>query len=146
MLYGISECLISKLQRVQNAAARLIARKKKFDHITPVLMNLHWLPIRQRIKYKLLLLAHRTLHGRAPSYLADLLTRHTPSRVLRSADANLLIEPFSRLATYGDRAFSNAVPRLWNALPFEMRAMSSDYTFKTHLKTLLFREAYGSTP
>ena len=79
LLYGISEYLLAKLQRVQNAAARLITRTKKQEHITPVLVSLHWLPIKQRIQYKLLPLAYRVIHGHGPSYLAELLKPHVTS-------------------------------------------------------------------
>ena len=75
LLYGISDHLLTKLQRVQNAAARLITKTKKHDHITAVLIDLHWLPIKQRIEYTLLLLTFRSLHGLAASYITDLLIR-----------------------------------------------------------------------
>ena len=101
LLYGISKYLLAKLQRVQNAAGRLITRTKKQEHITPVLVSLHWLPIKQRIQYKLLLLAYRVIHGHRPSYLA-----HKSSCQLRSADKNLLVVPRSKSCSYGDRAFS----------------------------------------
>ena len=91
LLHGISEYLLAKLKRVQNVAAQFITRTKKQEHITPVLVSLHWLPIKQRIQYKLLLLAYRAIYGHGPSYLAKLLRPHEPSRQLRSADKNLLI-------------------------------------------------------
>ena len=104
LLYGISDHLLTKLQRVQNAAARLITKTRKHDHITAVLINLHWLPIKQRIEYKLLLLTCRSLHGLAASYLSDLLIRYEPTRALCSADAHLLEVPRSRLRTQGETA------------------------------------------
>ena len=72
LLYGISVHLLTRLQRVRNVASRLITIMKKHDHITAVLINLHWLPIKQRIEYKLLLLTFRSLHGLVASYLTDL--------------------------------------------------------------------------
>ena len=107
LLYGISDHLLTKLQRVQNAAARLITKTKKHDHITAVLIDLHWLPIKQRIEYKLLLLTFRSLHGLAASYITDLLIRYEPTRALRSADAHLLEVPRCRLRTQGEKAFSS---------------------------------------
>ena len=130
LLYGISEYLLAKLQPVQNAAARFITSTKKQKHITPVLVSLHWLPIKQRIQYKLLLLASRVIYGHWPSYLAKLLKPHEPSRQLRSADKNILVVPRSKSSSDGDRAFSCAVPRLWNALPDTMRKIPTGYTFK----------------
>jgi len=71
LLYGISDGLLRKLQAVQTAAVRLVTGARKFDHITPVIRDLHWLPVRQRIKYKLAMIAYKCLHGLAPVYLVD---------------------------------------------------------------------------
>ena len=142
LLYGISDHL-TKLQRVQNAAARLITKTKKHDHITAVLIDLHWLPIKQRIEYKLLLLTFRSLHGLAASYITDLLIRYEPTRALRSADAQLLEVPRCRLRTQGEKAFSSAAPRLWNNLPLAMRATDSLSSFKKQQKTFLFKRAFS---
>ena len=142
LLYDISDHRLTKLQRLQNAAARLITKTRKHDHITAVLINVHWLPIKQRIEYKLLLLTFRSLHGLAASYLSDLLIRYEPTRALRSADAHLLEVPRSRLRTQGEKAFSSAAPRLWNNLPLAMRATDSLSAFKKQLKTLLFKRVF----
>ena len=107
------------------------------------LIKLHWLPIKQRIEYKLLLLTFRSLHGLAASYLSDLLIRYEPTRALRSADAHLLEVPRCRLLTQGEKAFSSAAPRLWNNLPLAMRATDSLSSFKKQLKTLLFKKAFS---
>ena len=117
LLYGVSEHLLSQLQRVQNSATRLVTKTKRQDHSTPALIDLHWLPVRHRIEYKLPLLTFNTLHGLAAPYLAELLNRHQPTRSLRSADAHLLVVPRSNLCSQVDRAFSHAAPRLWNNLP-----------------------------
>jgi len=71
LLYGVGDGLLKKLQAVQNAAARVVTGAKKFDHITPVLRDLHWLRVRQRIKYKLAMTVYKCLRGLAPTYLAD---------------------------------------------------------------------------
>lgn len=107
-----------------------------------VLKKLHWLPMEQRIKFKILLLVFRALDGTAPDYLCELLSVYTPSRNLRSADCNLLNVIKTRLKTYGDRAFSSAGPREWNALPIHIRQANSLQNFKSQLKTHLFNEAY----
>ena len=72
LLYGLPDLQISKLQRIQNSAARLVTRSRTYDHITPILQNLHWLPIRSRIDFKILLLTYKCHHGTAPVYLQDL--------------------------------------------------------------------------
>ena len=123
-------------------AARLLMHVKKHEHITPTLVDLHWLPVSHRITFKLLLLTFKALNNMAPSYICDLLVKYKPSRTLRSSDASLLVVPQSQLATYGDRAFSIAAPRLWNNLPLCLRNCSSLAVFKSELKTYLFEDAY----
>ena len=85
---------------------------KKHDHITPVLKELHWLPVRKRIEFKILLLAYMCLHGTAPSYLREMLKEYVPPRKLRSTSKNLLCEPRTNMKTYGDRSFSACAPKL----------------------------------
>ena len=79
LLNGISDALLKKLQLVQNTAARVLTKTRKYDHITPVLKDLHWLPVRERIQYKILLLTWKSLHDLAPPYLKDLLIPYTPA-------------------------------------------------------------------
>ena len=121
VLYGVPNKSLARLQLVQNSAARILTRTKPWQHITPTLQNLHWLPITHRITFKILLLTYKSLHGLAPSYLSDLLEPYTPSRDLRSSDAGLLSIPFTRRCTLGDRAYSAAAPKLWNSLPPSVR-------------------------
>ena len=108
---GLDQSSLSRLQLVQNAAARLLTGTKKRDHITPVLASLHWLPVCFRVDFKILLLVFKCLNGLAPLYLSELLHQHSPSRALRSADQHLLVCPRTRLKTRGDRAFAAAAPR-----------------------------------
>lgn len=139
---GINSTQLHRLQLVQNSAARLLTCTKKHAHITPVLASLHWLPIRFRIDFKILLIVFKSLHHLAPPYLSDLLHPFIPSRALRSADKFLLTVPKSRLKTRGDRAFSVIAPRLWNSLPPNIRTAESVTVFKTKLKTHLFSLAF----
>ncbi len=111
---------IACLQMVQNAVARLLTRAKKTDHITPILASLHWLPVHSRIQFKMLLFVFKALNGQAPFYLTDHLALLSSSRSLRSSDRVFLAVPRSRLKTNGDRAFSIAVPHLWNQLPLDI--------------------------
>ena len=135
--------MISSLQSVQNTAARIVTLTKKFDHITPVLIQLHWLPVHFRILVKVLLLVYKALNGMAPLYITELLSYRTCSRTLRSTDQKLLAVPKSRLKTYGDRAFSVPAPKLWNELPLDLRSLDTINLFKKHLKTDLFKKAYN---
>ena len=143
LLYGLPQTMLKRLQRVQNCAARLICRRKKHDHVTPLLKELHWLPIHVRPTYKLLTIAYSVMHGLAPEYLAELLDRHRPRRVLRSASAELFSVPFSQTVRHGDRRFSVAVATLWNQLPNSVRMIETLPLFRTHLKTHLFRVAFS---
>ena len=143
LLYSLPSNHLDKLTRVQNAAARLVTRTKKFDHITPVLVQLHWLPIAQRIEFKILLLVYKCLHNLAPSYLSALIVPVSSQRALRSSSKNLLTVQKSRTIRYGDGAFCNAGPQLWNKLPENVKDSASVDIFKSKLKTCLFNKAYG---
>ena len=116
---------------------------RKYDSITPVFKELHWLPVEFRIKFKILLQVHKSLNGMAPKYLSDKLTLK-PNIGLRSDNSRKLRIPDSRLKSYGDRAFSVAGPTLWNDLPKELRLCEKSEIFKRDLKTHLFKEAFGS--
>ena len=105
---------------------------------------LHWLPVKFRINYKLLLLTYKALHALAPQYLSGLLSDYSPEREnLRSADQELLDVADSKKRTLGDRAFCVAAPTLWNSLPLEIRQMPTLDSFKSALKRHLFIEAFG---
>ena len=142
LLIGIPGKTIQRLQYIQNSAARVLMRARKHEHITPILKSLHWLPVSSRINYKILLLTHKCIHGLAPTYLQELITLQSTTRTLRSTNTLLLQVPRTRLSTMGDRAFCSAAPRLWNSLPTQLRAAQSLDSFKTGLKTFLFRKAF----
>ena len=147
LLYGLPDCLLNKLQRVQNACARLIFKEQKFGHVTPLIYELHWLPIRYRIEFKILLITFKILNFLAPSYLSSLISLRLPSiyNLGNSSDKLLLSYPrFKSKATLGDRSFTCAAPILWNALPFDIRSATTVSTFKAKLKTHLFRHAFLS--
>ena len=130
LLIGIQQDLIAKLQRLQNSAARIVSRTRKYEHITPVLIKLHWLLIKFRIQFKVLLLVYKALNGLAPKYIKELLVHYKPRRHLR--------------LKFGDRAFSISAPRLWNALPQHLKGSTTCQAFKKCLKTHLFRLAHWS--
>lgn len=138
LLYGVPKCHIDKLQRVQNAAARLVVMQGKFCHITPVLLLLHWPPVSFRINFKVLLLTFKAIRKSAPSYINDLVkSKPLNSRYgLLSNDGILLSYPNNKtLKTLGDRAFVVSAQKLWNDLPSEIRMAKSVDTFKKLLKT-----------
>ena len=140
LLYGLPSYELAKLQRVQNTAARLIVGARRSDHMTPILRDLHWLPIPARLEFKILLLTFKCLHNQGPSYLRELLKFRNPSRTLRSSKQSLLQNSYRpNTLYYGERAFAFAAPKLWNSIPEHIKAASSLSTFKTALKTYLFR-------
>ena len=130
LLYGISECEIQRLQRLQNSCARLIYGKNKFDHVSSLFYELHWLPVKSRIFFKALLFVFKIFLGIAPTYLINCLT------VINVEDRILHVP--SSITSYGDRAFSIFAPRLWNALPLYIRKSLTIPYFKSHLKHHLF--------
>ena len=134
--------MIGKLQRFQNSAARLILRKPKYEHVTPLLQELHWLPVNVRFDYKIAVLCHKCLNNKAPVYLQTLLQPYTQCRALRSASKNLLKVPSVRTKRLGERSFAYYAPRLWNSLPVGLRSIESEGTLKKQLKTLLFKKHY----
>ena len=144
LLYGLPATHLNKLQRVQNASARLICNVSRYDHITPTLYQLHWLPIKFRIDFKILLITYKAIHGLAPDYLTELISIKTPTRYnLRTSNELLLQRPIIKTkVTLGDRSFQLAAPFLWNGLPAQIRHADSVRSFKRVLKTHLFRKAF----
>ena len=146
LLIRIPSKSIQKLQYIQNSAARILTRVRKFEHITPILHSLHWLPVSSRIEHKVCLLTHQCIYGNAPSYLKELIeppTSTRSTRSLRSGNSNSLKGKKTNLRTMGDRAFCSAAPELWNALPDHLRAPQSVDAFKGGLKTFLFNKAFA---
>ena len=125
LLYGIPKHLLRKLQSVQNAAACLVTSSSKFDQVTPLLMQLHWLPIAERIKVKIVLLIFKGLHDLSPSHIKELLTSYCPARMLRSSSTILLARSDYNMKTYGARAFAIFAPELWNQLPDDIRSIDN---------------------
>ena len=146
LLCGLPATQLNKIQRVLNAAARLVCRSPRYCHITPLVYNLHWLPVNLRIRFKVLLFVFKAIHGIAPSYISDLIfVKPNSSYNLRSSSAGILLAFPARKTkrTLGDRSFSVAAPTLWNELPRELRDLEDFKSFKQKLKTHLFIEAYS---
>ncbi len=145
LLGGCPASSINKLQVVQNAAARVLTRSRKYDHITPILQSLHWLPIKLRISYKISLLTYKALNGLAPAYLTSLLSRYNPSRSLRSQNSGLLVVPRIAKSTKGGRAFSYLLPNSGIAFLITFRVQTHslcwiERCFITGMKRSLMRE------
>lgn len=142
LLYGVHKKQLNRLQCVQNVAAKLVMGGHKYDHVTPILRELHWLRIGPRIEYKCTLITWKTVHGLAPDYLKDLIS-FREDRSHRSRDKKLMFVPRTKLVTGGDRSFSKYAPVLWNALPDSMKFNDDLNSFKSQLKTLLFARSYN---
>ncbi|KAI5085303.1 hypothetical protein C0J45_23171, partial [Silurus meridionalis] len=138
LLGGCPASLINKLQLVQNAAASVLTRSRKYDHITPILSSLHLLPVKFRKDFKLLLLIYKALNGLAPMNLSSLLTCYNPSRSLRSQNSGLLVVPRIAKSTKGGRSLPHLAPKLWNSLPDSVRGSDTLTQFKCRLKTYIF--------
>ena len=139
LLNGLSETLISKLQRVQNACARVIMIRPKRDHVTTML---RWLPVKCRLTFKTLLLTFKNLHGRqTPLYIYALFSPYCLTRSLQPSDKLHLKQPTSR-TKIGEQAFSYAAPRAWNELPSTVCHCTSVGQFiaalKPHIKSNYF--------
>ena len=115
LLFGASNKNISRLLRIQNNLARVVTNHGKYDRITPILAELHWLPIRERIEFKLCTLTYKVRTNKQPAYLASCLTEFVPTRTLRSASRHLLTVPQTRTVT-ASRRFSVAAPTAWNRI------------------------------
>ena len=137
---AIPDGKLHRLQQIQNHAARLVKQISKKESITPVLMDLHWLPVKARIQYKILVYAYQCLNEESfPSYLSSNITFYRPPRALRSATKLTLNKPKANLRYYGERSFFYTGPDLWNRLPFDIQNANSLSNFKSLLKTHLFR-------
>ena len=145
LLYGLPKYQISKLQRVQNAAARLITSTKKYDHITPALYNLHWLPVFYRIYFRILILTFKAIYNMSPSYISNLVSIKSCSVYSPRSNSSLFLDRLKgrMLFTLGARSFYAAALTLWNSLPANIREITSLSIFKKKLKTYLFNLAYN---
>uniref|UniRef100_M3XIF9 Reverse transcriptase domain-containing protein n=1 Tax=Latimeria chalumnae TaxID=7897 RepID=M3XIF9_LATCH len=137
---GLPLKAIRRLQLVQNSAARVLHNVSRFDHITPMLWELHWLPIRWRITFKVLVF--KALNGLGPAYLRDFLMPYVPARSLHSESGCSLVVPRFR-TKLGERSFAYQAAVAWNAIPIGLRFSPSLSIFKSHLKTFLFQSAFN---
>ena len=149
LFVGLPNGTLKKLQSVMNRAARLIYQLPPRVSITSFLIDLHWLPIKARIEYKICLITFKALRFHLPRYIFDLLAPQTVEGdfILRSADDPFrLLEPRAPgERSFADRSFSYVAPRIYNRLPITIKRLESVDCFKKHLKTHLFNRAYDLT-
>jgi len=135
-----------RLQSILNRAARLIYKLPPFTSTSSYLFELHWLPIKARIEFKICLLVHKSIKYKQPVYLNELFIHYTPQSnvILRAADdPHLLIVPrLNKHSTFASRAISYSGPLFYNKLPFNIKEAKSDDAFKKLLKTHLFQKSY----
>ena len=139
LLVNINVSDIDRLQRIQNRAARIVLNARKYDHVSPLLKQLHWLPVSKRIMYKVALIVYKSIHGLTPQYISCLFSPVQQSRYsLRSrTDPHLLKIPNIKLKK-GEQNISFYGPTLWNSLPLDVRSCPSVESFKRNLKTYLY--------
>ena len=143
LLIGLPDKTLSRIQIAQNSAARLFTNTKIREHVTPVLYNLHWLPVQQRIKFKSLCTIHKILFSdNSPAYLKTLVTPYTISKKLRSASDTTKLSVYRSKNSYGFRLLSSSGAIWWNNLPITLKILNYD-CFKKGLKTLLFNEYFN---
>ena len=145
LLYGLPENKFDRLQRIQNIACRIVCKIPREVDVLPKLEELHWLPVRQRITFKVLLLAYKAQNSLAPLYLTELLKAYTPGKDLPSSKKMELSVPTTNLKTYGDRSFVHCSPMLWNELPHDLKNCELFDQFKSMLKTHLFKIAFPAS-
>ena len=138
MYYGCNRTVLSQLQTIQNRACRVVLGLKKRDRVDDSLQSLHWLKVSERIEFKLLLLAYKSIHGLAPIYLSELLYLNSNSSRRRSS----LHIPLGNHSCKS-RAFQLAVPKLWHQLPTDIKECLTLSSFKSKLKTFLFKKSYN---
>ena len=139
---GLPADQVARLQQIQNNAARLVMKKRKRDHVTPLLKELHWLPVKFCCQYKIVTLAYRHFERSLPPYLSPFLCTYEPSRSLRSSKEKLLKIPKRNLKSFGELSFSFMVPSVWNSLPADFRHLPTLSQFRSNLKTFLFAQTF----
>ena len=142
LLYGAPKNVIGKLQKLQNSAAKVVSGARKYDHVTPILKELHWLPVPYRISFKIALLTYKCLNNMAPPYLKELIKVYEPQRNLRSSGQLKLVTPMCKTKT-GTCAFTSSAPQVWNEIPEHFKKLDLN-NFKKQLKTHYFKKAFPS--
>ena len=145
LISNISQDKLKRLQVIQNSAAKLVTRQKRMAHSLPLLLDLHWLPVKERIDFKIAMLCFKCLNGQAPTYLTDFLQLNEPSRNLRSSSDKTRLKQTVEYnyKFYGGRSFNVIGPSVWNNLPRKIREANSLESFKSMLKFYYFTLAFS---
>ena len=138
LYFRLASKFIYKLQLAQNSAARIIARTRKHEHISPIFEKLHWLPINKLAIYKRMVLAFNSLHRNGPAYIKTALNWYTLPRNLRSRNCPSLIPVKSKSIRINNRLLQGGSARQWNSLPNSIKCSASLTKFKRQLKTYFF--------
>ena len=136
LLYSIPKYQRDKLQLIQNTATHLVMGLKRSDHVRPILKNLHWLPVEERIEFQNFLITYKTIYGQTADYLKPLIEMYQPSQTLRSVSRSLFCPQKAKTENYGCRAFSFLAPKLWIAE--DIKNAKAVICFKNKLKAFLF--------
>ena len=142
LLAGTSVSNLTRLQHVQNALARVVAQKPRFCQITAVVSDLHWLPVRHRISFKIATVTFRVLQFQQPIYLAPLIPKYVPARALRSASVLSICVPTRKTTIAASKSFSSVASNIWNSLPSHLSSIPALPAFRRALKHHLFLLAY----
>ena len=146
LYYGLPNCDLKKIQNVFNRAARLIKGLSPRSRITPTLIELHWLPVKARIMFKICVLTYQALASEKPLYMRNMLKSFQPATVvnLRHSDDPFRLDEPRSMTSMGTRAFERSAPRLFNKLPLEVKQSPNVKIFKKRLKTHIFADCYQS--
>ena len=139
---GLPSKNLDKLQNLQNMTCRIILKFHKYEHITDHLMSLHWLKVNERITYKIAMLMYKCMNGFAPEYLTKLVGKNH-QRTLCSTYRRRLPVISARTSQVFRSTFTAMGPRTWNELPSNYNGAPTIESFKTQLKTHLFRKSYS---
>ena len=142
LLAGTSVSNLTRLRLVQNTLARMVAQKPRFCRTTPVLYDLHWLPVRHRISFKIATTPFKVLQFQQPSYLASLIPKYVPTRALRSSSSLSICVPPRKTTMANSKSFSSVASNILNALPSHLSSIPTLPAFRRALKHHLFLLAY----
>ena len=131
---GLPQTSTHKLQLAENAAARVISRTPRHQHITPILNELNWLPVTKRCQLKILVLTFKVLQGQAPTYICEMFQWYTPARPLRSSSTTSLVPNRNKTVRYGKQLIDTSTAALWNSLPNNIKCARNIRHFKKLVK------------
>ena len=142
MGHNCSKLNINKLQSVQNFAYRIVSGIQKYDHVTPELKRLSWLPVSSQLYYRNALLAFKCMNSRAPEYLSTFFSKRCDVNRYTTRNSQLLSVPLFKTAS-GQKTFYYRTVSIWNSLESILKLSSNESIFKKRLKSKLLRDFLG---